>query len=75
MRRIIPLSPVFSQEFAPDTQSQTSALLPMQSEAGVLETGKRVRTSFTVLSLALSLGAAGSLVSSAEAADSLQLAA
>ncbi len=69
------MSPVFSQEFAPDTQSQTSALLPMQSEAGVLETGKRVRTSFTVLSLALSLGAAGSLVSSAEAADSLQLAA
>lgn len=69
------MSPVFSQEFAPDTQSQTSALLPIQSETGVFETGRRVRTSFTVLSLALSLGAAGSLVSSAEAADSLQLAA
>ncbi|NEQ45675.1 MAG: peptidoglycan DD-metalloendopeptidase family protein [Leptolyngbya sp. SIOISBB] len=69
------MSPVFSQEFAPDTQSQTSALLPMQSETGVFETGRRVRTSFTVLSLALSLGTAGSFVSSAEAADSLQLAA
>ncbi|MEM9120764.1 MAG: LysM peptidoglycan-binding domain-containing M23 family metallopeptidase [Cyanobacteria bacterium P01_F01_bin.56] len=68
------MSPVFSQEFAPDTQSQTDALLLMQSEAGVFETGKRVRTSFTVLSLAISIGAAGSLVSAANAADSMQLA-
>jgi murein DD-endopeptidase MepM/ murein hydrolase activator NlpD len=75
MRRIIPLNPVFSQEFAPDTQSQASALLPLQSEAAVLGAGKRVRTSFTALGLALSLGAVGSLVSSAEAADSMQLAA
>ena len=75
MRRIIPLSPVFSQEFAPDTQSQPSALFPQQGEAGALEAGRRVRTSFTALSLALSLGAVGSLVSSAEAADSMQLAA
>ncbi|RZM81838.1 LysM peptidoglycan-binding domain-containing protein [Leptolyngbya iicbica LK] len=75
MRRIIPLSPVFSQEFAPDTQSQASALLPLQGELGVFGASKRVRTSFTALSLALSLGAVGSLVSSAEAADSMQLAA
>ena len=70
-----PLSPVFSQEFAPDTQSQPCVLLPVQDEAGTSETGKRVRASFTALGLALSLGATGSLVSSAEAADSMQLAA
>lgn len=70
-----PLSPVFSQEFAPDTQSQSYVLLPMQNDAGSSETGKRVRVSFTALGLALSLGATGSLVSSAEAADSTQLAA
>jgi len=70
-----PLSPVFSQEFAPDTQSQSCVLLPVQDEAGTSETGKRVRASFTALGLALSLGATGSLVSSAEAADSMQLAA
>lgn len=67
------MSPVFSQEFAPDTQSQPSVLLPLSS--GTPETGKRVRASFTALGLALSLGATGSLVSSAEAADSMQLAA
>jgi hypothetical protein len=55
-----PLSPVFSQEFAPDTQSQSYVLLPMQNDAGSSETGKRVRVSFTALGLALSLGATGS---------------
>ena len=70
-----PLSPVFSQEFAPDTQSQPYVLLPLQNLTGSSETSKRVRASFTALGLALSLGATGSLFSSAEAADSTQLAA
>ncbi|MDB9524910.1 peptidoglycan DD-metalloendopeptidase family protein [Oscillatoria sp. CS-180] len=69
------MSPVFTQEFIPDTQSQLSPLVPFQSTQGSIETGRKVRTSFTVLSLALSIGAAGSFISSAEAVDSTHLAA
>ncbi|MEM6836347.1 MAG: peptidoglycan DD-metalloendopeptidase family protein [Cyanobacteria bacterium P01_C01_bin.120] len=69
------MSPVFSQEFGPDTQSQPSVLLPFSGSTESPEAGRRVRASFTALGLALSLGATGSLVSSAEAADSMQLAA
>lgn len=70
-----PLSPVFTQEFVSDTQSQLSSFAPLQSTQGSAETGRKVRASFTALGLALSLGATGSLISSAEAADSVQLAA
>jgi murein DD-endopeptidase MepM/ murein hydrolase activator NlpD len=69
------LSPVFTQEFVPDTQSQLSPFAPLQSTQGTIEAGRVVRASFTALGLALSLGATGSLISSAEAADSMQLAA
>ncbi|MEM6521539.1 MAG: peptidoglycan DD-metalloendopeptidase family protein [Cyanobacteria bacterium P01_C01_bin.70] len=69
------MSSDFSQEFGPDTQSQPSILLPPHSDAEAPEAGRRVRASFTALGLALSLGATGSLISSAEAADSMQMAA
>lgn len=69
------MSPVFTQEFVPDTQSQSSTFATWQNTQGSAEAGRIVRASFTALSLALSLGATGSLISSAEAADSMQLAA
>ncbi len=70
-----PLSPVFTQDFVPDTQSWSSAFVPVQSATGSVETGRKVRASFTALGLAVSLGAAGALAPSSEAADSWQLAA
>ena len=70
-----PLSPVFTQDFVPDTQSWSSAFVSVQSATGSVETGRKVRASFTALGLALSFGAAGALAPSSEAADSWQLAA
>ena len=70
-----PLSPVFTQDFVPDTQSWSSAFVPVQSATGSVETSRKVRASFTALGLALSFGAAGALAPSSEAADSWQLAA
>ncbi|MEL6398951.1 MAG: peptidoglycan DD-metalloendopeptidase family protein [Cyanobacteria bacterium J06626_4] len=69
------MSPVFTQDFVPDTQSWSSAFVPVQSATGSVETGRKVRASFTALGLAVSLGAAGALAPSSEAADSWQLAA
>ena len=69
------MSPVFTQEFVPNAQSQLSSLAPLQDTQGSAEAGRVVRVSFTALGLALSLGASGSLISSAAAADSMQLAA
>ncbi|MGF1461544.1 MAG: peptidoglycan DD-metalloendopeptidase family protein [Leptolyngbyaceae cyanobacterium] len=59
----------------PDTQSQSAVFQPLQGCVSADGINRKVRTSFTVLGLALSLGAAGPLVSGAEAADSTQLAA
>ena len=69
------MSPVFTQDFVPDTQSWSSAFAPVQSATGSIETSRKVRASFTALGLALSLGATGALAPGAEAADSWQLAA
>ncbi|MGD1944070.1 MAG: LysM peptidoglycan-binding domain-containing protein, partial [Leptolyngbyaceae cyanobacterium] len=69
------MSPVFTQDFVPDTQSWSSAFAPVQAATGSIETSRRVRASFTALGLALSLGATGALAPGAEAADSWQLAA
>ncbi len=70
-----PLSPVSTQEFVSDMRSLLAAGAIAQNDQETAETARKVRASFTVLSLALSLGVSGSLISPAEAADSMQLAA
>ncbi|MBE7381391.1 MAG: LysM peptidoglycan-binding domain-containing M23 family metallopeptidase [Leptolyngbya sp. SIO1E4] len=69
------MKPVFTQELVPDAQGLWSCSLPLQSARGSVETSQKVRTSATVLSLAISLGVSGALFSSAEAADSMEIAA
>ncbi|NER83417.1 MAG: hypothetical protein F6K42_28470, partial [Leptolyngbya sp. SIO1D8] len=71
----VPLKPVFIQELVPDTQSLWSSFVLLQSTQGSADTSQKARTSVTVLSLALSLGASGGLFSSANAAESMKVAA
>ena len=67
------MKPVFIQELVPDTRSQRSIFVSLQNAQGPVETSRKVRASVTILSLALSLGASGTLFSRAEAAESLTL--
>lgn len=69
------MKPVYTQELVPDIRSLWGLFVSLQRAQGTAETSRKVRASVTILSLALSLGASGTLFSRAEAAEPLRVAA